>query len=403
MKKIIIVNNGTLPLPAVKGGAVETLIDLLVDENEKKGCFHFDVYSILDDKAISASRKYKYSTFHFVKTIGLKFKVKRLVTRFLNALYNRTGGYFHSYPLHCQIARDVQKFPGEFSAILLEGSGLDACYLKKKTGLPIIQRIHNVPFRPLRNFYLNSSQCTDLYLGISKFICDVLRKEEGKYCSNIELLYNSIPFEKFDRDVDEKKILDLRGKLGFTEEDFVVMFSGRLREYKGVKELLMAINKCKEHPSIKLMVVGSHIFSSNQKSEFIESLAPIVRQLGDKVTFTGFVKYDDIYKYYKVADICCFPSTWEEPFALTCLEAIVCGKPVVITESGGMPEIVNEQCAVVVPNDNCLADNLANVFVNLSKDRALISKMGIAAKERAKLFSPDKQYNRFVELINKYV
>lgn len=39
MKRIIIVNNGTLPLPAVKGGAVETLIDLLVNENEKKDVF----------------------------------------------------------------------------------------------------------------------------------------------------------------------------------------------------------------------------------------------------------------------------------------------------------------------------------------------------------------------------
>ena len=165
----------------------------------------------------------------------------------------------------------------------------------------------------------------------------------------------------------------------------------------------MAIEKCKEYPSIKLLVVGSHIFSSNQKTDFIESLTPVVESLGDKVKFTGFVKYEDIYKYYKVADICSFPSTWEEPFALTCLEGITCGKPVVITESGGMPEIVNEQCAVVVPNDNWLADNLAHVFVNLSKDRDLISKMGIAAKKRAELFSPEKQYNRFVELINKHI
>ena len=36
MKKIIVVNNGTLPLPAVRGGAVETLIELLIKENEKR-------------------------------------------------------------------------------------------------------------------------------------------------------------------------------------------------------------------------------------------------------------------------------------------------------------------------------------------------------------------------------
>lgn len=403
MKKIVIVNNGTLPLPAVKGGAVETLIDLLVNENEKRGCFHFEVYSIFDEEAMNASRKYSYSTFHFVKIGGFRYKMKHLFTRILNAFCNRLGGYYHSYPLHKQIVNDVNKNPCEYAAILLEGCGLDACFLKKKTGLPIIQRIHNVPFRPMRKFDKQSAQCTDLYLGISKYICDVLKKEEGNYCSNIELLYNSIPFERFNREVKEKEILELRNKLGFDKSDFIIMFSGRLREYKGVKELLMAIEKCKEYSSIKLLVVGSHIFSSNQKTDFIESLTPIVERLGDKVKFTGFVKYDDIYKYYKVADICSFPSTWEEPFALTCLEAIVCGKPVVITKSGGMPEIVNEHCALVVANDNLLADNLAKVFVGLFKDPKKINLMAKAALERAKIFSPQNQYRRFVNLINIYV
>lgn len=255
----------------------------------------------------------------------------------------------------------------------------------------------------MRKFDKQSAQCTDLYLGISKYICDVLKKEEGNYCSNIELLYNSIPFDRFNRIVDEKEILDLREKLGFDKTDFVVMFSGRLREYKGVKELLIAIEKCKEYPSIKLLVVGSHIFSSNQNSDFIESLTPIVERLGDKVKFTGFVKYDDIFKYYKVADICSFPSTWEEPFALTCLEGITCGKPVVITKSGGMTEIIDDACAVVVPNDSSLSDNLAREFIRLSQNRNLVVKMGLSAENRAKAFSPDKQYNRFVSLVNKYL
>ena len=45
MKKIIVVNNGTLPLPAVRGGAVETLIELLIKENEKRKKFLFEVPS----------------------------------------------------------------------------------------------------------------------------------------------------------------------------------------------------------------------------------------------------------------------------------------------------------------------------------------------------------------------
>lgn len=403
MKRIIIVNNGTLPLPAVKGGAVETLIDLLIEENEKFGLCHFDVYSIYNKDAIKKSEQYSNSSFHFVKIDGEWIKIKRFIRRVLNALYNRTIGYYHSFPFHRQIVLDVRKSPYEYSAILLEGSRLDAYYLKKETGLPIIQRIHNVPPRPLAKFDRQSASATDLYLGISQFICNVLKCEEGKFCKNIELLYNSIPFYKFQKPMLDSEKSSLRSELGFDRDDFIIMFSGRLREFKGVKELLLAIEKCKSYPSIKLLIVGSHIFSGNEKTPFISSLESIIQRLSGKVHFTGYVNYDDMYRYYHIANICCFPSTWEEPFALTCLEGIVNGKPVVITNSGGMPEIIDNECAVIVPNDSDIPNHLAKEFIRLSQNRRLVEKMGLAAKKRAELFSPDKQYLQFVELINKYM
>lgn len=403
MKKIVVINNGTLPLPAVKGGAVETLINLLIDENEIFGKFQFEVYSIYDSEAVVHSKKYKYTSFCFVKTSGVVYSIKYALNKIANAVYNRTIGYYHSYPLHRQIVKNVKKTPNDYAAILLEGSSLDACYLKEKTRLPIIQRIHNTPTRPLGKFDVLCAKSTDLYLGISKYICDVLRAEEGKYSNNIELLYNSIPFKYFKTKITHENKMAIRKDLGFAPNDFIVMFSGRLREYKGVKELLLAIEKCKDNPQIKLLIVGSHIFSSNVSSPFIASLKPIIERLGDRVKFTGYVKYEAMYKYYQVADICSFPSTWEEPFALTCLEGITSGKPVVITNSGGMPEMVDDKCSIIVPNDASLSDNLAKSYIMLSKDKGRIEAMSKAASDRAELFSPENQYKCFVNLMNKYV
>lgn len=403
MKKIVVVNNGNFPLPAVKGGAVETLINLLIDENEIFGKFQFEVYSIYDSEAVVHSKKYKYTSFCFVKTSGVVYSIKYALNKIANAVYNRTIGYYHSYPLHRQIVKNVKKTPNDYAAILLEGSSLDACYLKKKTRLPVIQRIHNTPTRPLGKFGIQCAKSTDLYLGISKYICDVLCAEEGKYSSNIELLYNSIPFENFKKRLTNEEKMAIRKNLGFAANDFIVMFSGRLREYKGVKELLLAIEKCKDYSQIKLLMVGSHIFSSNVSSPFIDSLKPIIEKLSDKVKFTGYVKYEDMYKYYQVADICSFPSTWEEPFALTCLEGITSGKPVVVTNSGGMPEIVDDKCAVIVPNNTALSENLANSYVMLCKDEERIKAMSQAASDRAELFSPENQFKCFVNLMNKYV
>ena len=213
MKKIIIVNNGFLPLPAVKGGAVETLINLLIDENEKFADFHFEVYSIYDSKAVELSKKYMHSSFCYVKASGISFSIKFLMNKIGNAIYNRTIGYYHSYPLNRQIVKNVKKAPNEYAAILLEGSSLDACYLKKKTRLPVIQRIHNTPTRPLGKFGIQSAKSTDLYLGISKYICDVLCAEEGKYSSNIELIYNSIPFENFKKRLTNEEKMAIRKNL----------------------------------------------------------------------------------------------------------------------------------------------------------------------------------------------
>ena len=71
MKKIIVVNNGTLPLPAVRGGAVETLIELLIKENEKRKKFLFEVYSIYDEKALERYRRTHTGEFTLQRYKGL--------------------------------------------------------------------------------------------------------------------------------------------------------------------------------------------------------------------------------------------------------------------------------------------------------------------------------------------
>ena len=65
--KIAFLTVGTSPVPATKGGAVENLIEDLLDENENKHCFDFSVLSLYEDKAWKQAKKYKYSDFYFTK------------------------------------------------------------------------------------------------------------------------------------------------------------------------------------------------------------------------------------------------------------------------------------------------------------------------------------------------
>lgn len=403
MKKIVLVNNGILPLPSVKGGAVEGLMNLLIELNEKYKLFEFVVYSIYNDNAKVKSKEYQYTEFRYVKN-NLIYKIYNTFCRIINFITLRTGGYYKGGRLYQRIITDIQKEGTEkFAAIILEGCPINSDYLKRKSKLPIIQRIHNTPTHFLKHYDIRNAQATDLYLGISNYICNCLKDYEGKFCSNIELLYNSVDFSMFEKPFNLEEISVLKKELGINKEDRVIMFSGRLREFKGVKQLLEAMLLCKDIKNLKLLIVGSFFFSSNKKDHFGLSLNSLIKELGHKVIFTGYVPYHNIYKYYKLADICAFPSTWEEPFALTCLEALVCGKPVIITNSGGMSEVVNNECAIVVPNDINLSSNLSNAIHSLINDPTKCTEMGEAAVKRAQFFHPDIHYQNFATIIEKYI
>ena len=64
---LAVITSGFLPLPASKGGAVENLIENLLNENEKENEIYFSIFSIYDEKAVQLSKGYKNSKFIFIK------------------------------------------------------------------------------------------------------------------------------------------------------------------------------------------------------------------------------------------------------------------------------------------------------------------------------------------------
>ena len=405
MKRIAIMNNGTLPIPSVLGGAVETLVQLLIDTNEKEKQMQLEIFSIDNANAREKAKKYRCTHFHFVSTSSILNRITDFLKRCYNFIALRTGLPFIGYCYASALVRFI-KNSNNIDAVLLEGSSINADYIKRKTALPVIQRIHNIPLHGLRHWDDLNAKSTDLYLGISNYICKVLQKNiEGKYGAAIRLLYNSIDFDQFNvrTTIEERNVL--RKSLNIPVNSFLFVFSGRLRDYKGIKELLLAFLESKDKmPNAYLLIVGSFAFSSTYVSPFEKELASIIYQLGERVIFTGFVKYEVIHKYYQIANVGVFPSTWEEPFALTCLEAIAISLPVIITRSGGMPEIVDGECGIVVKNDENLVNSLAVAMKNIyGMDKVKLKNMALHSVLRAQLFDNQLQYKQFVEYIHSKI
>lgn len=84
---------------------------------------------------------------------------------------------------------------------------------------------------------------------------------------------------------------------------------------------------------------------------------------------------DEIISMYAMAEVCIYPSAFGEPFGLTMLESLAAGKPMVVTDSGGMPEIIkNDVNGYVIRVRDVQA--LAERCVRLLKDDVLRQRLG---------------------------
>ena len=178
--------------------------------------------------------------------------------------------------------------------------------------------------------------------------------------------------------------------MGFSDDDFVMIYSGRINKEKGVSELIDAMLLLKDYPKIKLMIIGGSFFgNTNHEDEFICSLKEKSKKIENKIVFTGFIPYNRMPDYLQIAEIAVLPSIWDDPFPTTELEAQAMGLPIITTVRGGIPEEVSERNAILLETDEHFVDNLAAAILDLYEHPEKREKMSLAGLERAKLFDKD--------------
>ena len=141
----------------------------------------------------------------------------------------------------------------------------------------------------------------------------------------------------------------------------IILFSGRLVYEKGIQNLIAAMPKILNgYHDAKLIIAG--------KGGMIDELRGQVNYLGiqNKVYFTGYLDHKTLCKMYKCADVSVFPSTYE-PFGIVALEAMLAGVPVVVSDVGGLNEIVEHGINGMksyAGNPNSLADSILSLLYN---------------------------------------
>lgn len=132
---------------------------------------------------------------------------------------------------------------------------------------------------------------------------------------------------------DKENLAQFRSRYALPEEK-IVLFVGRLVYEKGVHVLVNAAPKVLEKTNAKFIIVGNG-YMKDQLSTLANGMG-----LAHKVMFTGFLDDETLRKLQRCADVSVVPSLFE-PFGIVALEAMAAKSPIVVSDTGGLSEIVN--------------------------------------------------------------
>ena len=407
--KLAIITSGYLPVPASKGGAVENLAENFIKENENKECLDIIVFSIYEEKARECSKNYMKTNIIFIKTPKIIKLFDRIIYFVAKNILKKEKTM--SYRYICQrlhylnkVSKDLKK--NEYDKILLENHATLFLSLKWRKNY---KKYEGRYYYHLHNEITNDFGCADIIKQSKKIICvsnyiveqTKKRLELDNNQEKFDVLKNCIDENKFTNKISKNKINELRNKYNINKKDKILLFTGRLTREKGIRELLLAIKNIKTN-NLKLLIVGSFFFDTNIKNEFEIELSEIIKDVKDKVIFTGFIPYEDIPNIYKLADIAVLPSIWDDPAPLTIIEALKSGLPIITTFSGGIPEYVNTKSSIILDKNDSdklvkeLSENIEGLLGNENK----IKEMSNKSLEVSKNLTLENYYINFLEKLN---
>lgn len=386
--KIAILTSGILPVPAVNGGAVENHIDFYLKYNHEHRLHDMTVYSIYDDKIkghpalLSDVNHYEY------------IDVKSVWARIKKNLYHRLygEGYYH-YTIEYYFREAWKRLKKKhYDIILLDNRPGYAVNIDVPKDTRLFLYLHNDLLNNRIKEYQQIYDKASRILTVSDYISSCVRTINPKDDKCFSIL-NGIDLQAFSPSIPSTIT---RSQLGLSENDFVMVFSGRITKQKGVRELIEAITRLKDIPNIKLLIIGSPFYGDTKNENgFVRALKQQAEPIKDRICFTGFIPYKEMPGYLKISDIAIIPSLWDDPCPNTVLEAQAMGLPTITTRRGGIPEEVTEENAVLLITDDSFEDNLTSAILDLYNHPEKRQKMSKAAIENSKYYNHQRYAEDF--------
>ena len=379
--KIAILTSGILPIPAVQGGAVENLTDFYLEYNNQHRLHDITIYSVWHpDVERHPALQSSVNHYVYIKITGLWAKLKKKWYQ----LTHDEEYYHYTIEFYLQEAiKDISR--RSYDIILIENRPAYALKLKEVSNAKLVYHLHNEKLDSKSEKALDIYNAATCIITVSDYIKSRVLTI-NHYDEKTTTVYNGIDLHAFSSCNHSIN----RNSIGLQEDDFVMVFSGRVTAEKGIMQLIEAMTLLQDLPRIKLLVIGSSFYGNDDnENSFAKALREKAAHLSDRIIFTGFIPYAQMPNYLQIADIAVIPSVWDDPFPTTVLEAQAMGLPIISTRRGGIPEQVTEESAILLDTDECFVDNLATAICNLYQHPEKRKALGQAGLLHSQYFNKE--------------
>lgn len=254
------------------------------------------------------------------------------------------SGYTHAYSLKKTVAAAAASTDVIFGAWVYP-DGIASIMLGRKFGLPVVVKCFGSDINSLMNYKGPAWNIRRHLPSVDGFVAvsnPLKRKvvDIGVDEDRVDVVIDGINRDLFfPRDKSEvRRLLDI------DVDGPLIVYVGRIEVTKGLRELLDAYAEIqKAIPGARLMLVGS-----GSADQLIREQANVINANGGDVQFAGSRPLEEVPLWMSAADVCTLPS-YAEGLPNTVLEALACGRPVVATTVGGIPDILTDEFGKLVP------------------------------------------------------
>jgi glycosyltransferase involved in cell wall biosynthesis len=239
-------------------------------------------------------------------------------------------------------------------------------------GSDVLMAGKNVLFRWMANFAWQSASLLTTNSGELRDEAIRLGASAGKF----DLIIYGVSAAEFVP--SDEGTADLRAALDLSADDVVVLGVGRMVYKKGFDVLIRATALLHElHPHVKTVLIGEGDLKAQWQKLAQDS------GVGERVRFVGRVPYDEIARYYNMADMLAMPSVTNPVDGLNVcvLDAMACGKPIIASRVAGNALVVADGINGIRVDEG-RPEQLAHAMARLADAPVLRAKMGAASRKR---------------------